>query len=228
MPPDRHSPLSELFNTGAPVFWDIETHSRRDLKDCGAFVYAADASTNVAFVCFAVGDGSVETWRPGEPVPSVFAAPAGRLFVSDNWSFENAILKHILIPRYGFAPIPIESQDCAQRKALASAFPPELGLRCLALGLPYEKDPAARKAMLRLARMHEYKDPAARARDLELLWQRCRSDVAMTRAAYDHPRLRPLPPEEREQLLLDANINERGIRANVPFLSAALGLATAE
>jgi len=67
MPPDRHSPLSELFNTGAPVFWDIETHSRRDLKDCGAFVYAADASTNVAFVCFAVGDGSVETspLRPG-------------------------------------------------------------------------------------------------------------------------------------------------------------------
>src|SRR5262249_1690184 len=173
MPPDRHSPLSELFNTGALVYWDIETHSRRNLKDCGAFVYAADATTDILFLCFAVGDGPVETWPPGEPVPGAFADPAGRLFVSDNWFFENAVLKHVLVPRYGFALIPIESQDCPQRKALASAFPPELGLRCLALGLPYEKDPAARKAMLRLSRMHEYKRPEDRERDLELLHQRC-------------------------------------------------------
>jgi DNA polymerase len=210
------------------VYWDVETFSCCKLKDCGAHVYAADPSTGVFFVCYAVDDGEVQTWRPSDPVPVVFAAPTSHTFVSDNWTFERLILKHVLIPQHGFVPLALEQQDCAQRKALASAFPAELGLRCEALELPYRKNLAARRAMLRLARMHEYKDPAARERDLELLWQRCLSDVAMTRAAYNHPRLRPLPPEERLQLLFDAEINERGIRANVPFLTAALALATAE
>jgi DNA polymerase len=49
-----------------------------------------------------------------------------------------------------------------------------------------------------------------------------------TRAAYNSQRLRPLPPEEREQLLLDAKINERGIRGNVAFLEAARTLAIQE
>src|SRR5262249_7712762 len=210
------------------VYWDVETFSRCNLKDCGAYIYAADPSTDVFFVCYAVDDGEVQTWKPGDPIPVPFTNLAEHEFVSDNWTFERQILEHVLVPRYGFVPIPIEQQDCAQRRALASAFPAELGTRCEALGLPYRKDLAARRAMLRLARMHKYKDPAARERDLELLWQRCKSDVAMTRAAYNHPRLPPLPPEERLQLLFDADINERGIRANVPFLTAALALATAE
>jgi len=216
------------YNTLSTV-GDIETCSRRNLKECGAFIYATDPSTDVLCLCYAIGDGEVQVWKSGAPVPAPFVNPAEYgPFIWDNWTFDSQIYTHVLIPRYGFTPIPIEQQDCAQRKALASAFPAELGLRCEALGLPYRKDPAARRAMLRLSRMHEYKDPAARERDLELMLQRCRSDVAMTRAAYNHPRLRPLPPGERVQLLLDAAVNERGVRANVPFLSAVLGLATAE
>jgi DNA polymerase len=40
--------------------------------------------------------------------------------------------------------------------------------------------------------------------------------------------LRPLLPEERELLLLDAKINERGVHANVPFLGAVRDLAIRE
>src|SRR5215471_8174889 len=71
-----------------------------------------------------------------------------------------------------FLSLPIEQQDCAQRLALANAYPAELGLRCEALGLPYCKSPEARKAMLRLSRPQTAKkrknpqDPAARERDL--------------------------------------------------------------
>ena len=119
------------------ITWDIETYNpRRKLRDCGAHIYATDPNTGVYFFCFAVDDGEVQTWRPGDPVPAPFADPTGHTFVSDNWTFERAILEHVLIPRFGFAPIPIEQQDCAQRRALASAFPAELGLRCEALGLP--------------------------------------------------------------------------------------------
>ena len=43
-------------------------------------------------------------------------------------------------------------QHCTQRLALANAYPAELDLLAQALGLPYRKDPAARKAMLAVSR----------------------------------------------------------------------------
>src|SRR5262245_538997 len=101
----------------ALVFWDVETYSHRDLKETGAFNYAADPTTGLHFFCYAVDDGDVQTWRPGDPVPAPFADPAGYIFVSDNWTFERLILTHVLIPRHGFTPIPLEQQDCAQRRA---------------------------------------------------------------------------------------------------------------
>src|SRR5262245_36896020 len=186
-------------------------------------------------MCFACDDGEIqEVWSPGDPVPEPFANPTRYLFISDNWEFERAIHANILVPRCGFPPIPIENQDCAQRRALANAFPAELGLRCEALGLPYKKDPEARKAMLRLSRPQTAKkrkkpvDPAARERDLALLLERCKSDVKATRAAYAHPRLRPLLPEARQLLLVDARINAHGVHANVPFLEAAQAFAIQE
>src|SRR5262249_42538496 len=92
----------------------------------------------------------------------------------------------------------------------------------------------ARKAMHRLSRPGTAKnrkkpaDPAARERDLALLLERCKNDVRATRAAYNSPRLRPLLPEERQQLPLDAKINARGVGANVPFLEAMRALAVQE
>jgi DNA polymerase len=225
----------EPSSCGQPrVTWDAETHSQCELKDCGAFIYAADESTGIYFFCYAINAGEVQVWRPGDPVPEPFANPVEYQFVSDNWEFERAIHAHVLVRRYGFPPLPIENQDCAQRLALAHAYPAELGLRCEALGLPYRKDPEARKAMHRLARpqttkkLKKAEDPAARERDLALLLERCKNDVRATRAAYNSPRLRPLLPEERQQLLLDAKINTRGVGANVPFLKAMRALAVQE
>jgi DNA polymerase len=218
------------------VFWDAETYSQVSLKERGAHIYARDPSTGIHFLCYALDDGEVQTWRPGDPVPIPFANPPRYFFVSDNWTFERDIHAEILVKRFGFPPIPLKNQDCAQRRALAFAYPAELGLRCEALGLPHKKDAAARAAMLRLSRPQTAKkrkskkpeDPAARERDLALLWARCMRDVAATRAAYNSPRLQPPSREEREQLLLDAVINDRGIRANVPFLEAVRTLAVQE
>src|SRR5262245_41056593 len=73
-----------------------------------------------------------------------------------------------------------------------------------------------------------HEDLTGRERDLALLLERCKSDVRATRAAYNSPRLRPLLPEERQQLPLDAKINARGVGANVPFLEAMRALAVQE
>src|SRR6516164_11646654 len=104
------------------VYWDIESFSKANLKASGAHIYAADPSTDIHFFCYAVDNDEVQTWRPGDPVPEPFASPNGYRFVAHNWIFENAILRHVLIPRYGFMPIPWENQDCAMRLALANAY----------------------------------------------------------------------------------------------------------
>src|SRR5215468_10049948 len=107
--------LNDLFDraVGTPVYWDVETFSRRNLKECGAHVYAADPSTGMLIMCYAVGDGDVQLWKSGDPPPAPFTDPTRYTFVSDNWTFENLILTHVLVPQHGFAPIPIERQDCA-------------------------------------------------------------------------------------------------------------------
>jgi DNA polymerase len=88
--------------------------------------------------------------------------------------------------------------------------------------------------MLRLSRPQTAKkrkkpaDPTERERDFALLLERCKSDVEATRAVYRSQLLRPLLPQEREQLLLDAEINQRGVGANIPFLESVRDLAVKE
>jgi len=214
------------------VFEDIETHSQCDLKGCGAYRYATDASTDVLFLCFACDDGPVQTWCPGDPVPAPFTAAGFTLnkYVWDNWTFERYIHEFVLTPRYGFAPIPLEHTDCAERLALANGYPAKLGLRCEALDLPFRKNPEAHKALLRVSqpKKYKYKTTDARERDLALVLERCKTDVESTRASYHHPRMRPLSASERPLLLLDAKINRRGVRLNVPFVEAGHALAIKE
>src|SRR6516164_5939732 len=230
------------------IVGDIETCSRCNLQACGAFIYATDPSTDILCLCYAIGDGEIQVWKTGDPVPAPFVNPADYgPFIWDNWTFDSQIYAHVLVPRYGFAPIPIEQQNCAQRLALANGYPPELDLRCEALGVPYRKDPEARKAMLRIARLSvedpakkkrkktKPVDPAQYERDLALTIERCKTDVAATRACCGHTRpghndlsLRPLSPGERQILELDAKINARGVHSNIAFLEAARAFAIRE
>ena len=85
---------------------------------------------------------------PGYSPRSPPIRTTGKL-VAHNYDFERNIYANVLVPRYGFPPLPSHVQHCTQRLALANAYPAELDLLAQALGLPYRKDPAARKAMLR-------------------------------------------------------------------------------
>src|SRR5207249_2771862 len=105
--------------------------------------------------------------------------------IAHNYEFDRAILDNILVPQHGFPPIPLASHHCSQRLALANAYPAELDLLAQALGLPYRKDPQARKAMLAVSRPKAQRkrkattiptwdeDPAK----LQLLYERCKRDV---------------------------------------------------
>jgi DNA polymerase len=49
---------------------DVETRSVVDLKLAGPWVYAQHASTDLWCACWAIGDGAIQTWRPGDPPPT--------------------------------------------------------------------------------------------------------------------------------------------------------------
>ena len=138
------------------LFWDIETRSAESLVSVGAWRYAGAPSTGVWCICYAVDDGEVETWMPGEPVPAPFldvaANPHDWRTIAHNMEFERAILERILVPQYGFPPIPIAAQHCSQALALANGYPADLDKCARALELAYLKDRAGLQLMRRMAR----------------------------------------------------------------------------
>jgi DNA polymerase bacteriophage-type len=222
------------------VTWDLEMRSAVSLRECGAYIYSIDPTTQPLCLAFAIDDDEPRLWLPIDPVPPVFLEIAGDpsnwQLVSHNWEFERCILDNILVPRHGFRPIPLKAQHCSQRLALANAYPAELDLLAQALGLPYRKDPAARKAMLAVSRPKALRkrskatvptwddDPAK----LQLLYERCKLDVITTRAVWQSPKLRQLSSAERHYQLQDAAINARGIRCDRAFATAARDLAVRE
>jgi DNA polymerase len=208
------------------VYLDIESRSKANLRDCGSWRYCADPSTEPLFICWAVDDGEVRTWRPGEaPIPF----DSGWDVVVHNWEFERPFCELILVPRFGFPAIPLERWHCTMRLALANAHPAELGMLSQALGLPHRKDPKAIRALREVSRPRKKgggwnEDPDK----LALVHARCVTDVITTRAVWTHPGLRHLDESERELQLLDAGINRRGVRVNRAFVTAARDFAVAE
>jgi DNA polymerase bacteriophage-type len=98
------------------LFRDIETRSTVDLTAVGAAVYAEHASTGVWLLSYAVDDGPVLLWHPGEPIPDAFIEAARDpdwLIVAHNDSFERLIEELILAPRYGWPRVPIERHRCS-------------------------------------------------------------------------------------------------------------------
>jgi len=114
------------------LYWDIETRSAANLRDCGAYVYSIDPTTEPLCLVSTVDDGEPQLWLSGEPPPMVFSVIAGDPTnwetVAQNYDFERANLENVLVPRYGFPRIPPEIQHCTQRLALANAYPAELDL----------------------------------------------------------------------------------------------------
>ena len=139
-----HEPLPH--RTTAPIdvavvhvlYRDIETRSKVSLKKVGAYKYATDPSTEVLCVAYAVDDGPVQLWLPGDPVPLEFleaAADPSWVVCAHNDAFKSAIEQHVLARRYGFPTIPIERHRCTMAICLALGLPARLGAVANALEL---------------------------------------------------------------------------------------------
>ena len=136
-----HKPLPLDALTAADVLFrqhvlhrDYETRSQAILKVVGASRYSLDPSTEVLCACYAVDDGPVKLWRPGDPVP-LAAQNRNWIVTAFNDTFEAAIEKDILAPRYSWPVVPIDRHQCTQAMCLALGLPARLSAVADALEL---------------------------------------------------------------------------------------------
>jgi DNA polymerase len=219
------------------LFRDIESRSTLHLADVGAWRYAADASTEVLCVGYAIDDGPVRIWTPEQPVPEEFSAAAHDpewLIVAHNDAFETALEERLLAPRDGWPCIPIDRHRCTMAAALANALPGALDTAAAALGLPVRKDADGHRLMMQMARprrprkgenpdaTHWHDDPERRLR----LQEYCRRDVEVERELYR--RLPPLSDDEQRLWTLDAVINRHGFHVDLELAEATRRLVLKE
>lgn len=133
---------------------DLETRSLRDLKNCGVYPYAECPSTRVLCASFAIDDGPVKTWKPGDPVPAEIIQAVAEdwpIFAHNN-SFERALWRGVLTPRHGW-PVPkLENMRCTAAMAAAMALPRDLARAAQVTGQPAQKDDEGKKVMLKMCK----------------------------------------------------------------------------
>jgi DNA polymerase len=215
---------------------DYETRSTLDLKCVGAARYASDPSTGVWCAAYAVDDGSVQIWRPDQPVPEVFFEAARNpdwLVIAHNDAFERAIEGYILAPRYGCPLVPIGQHRCTQAMSLAAGLPAKLSLAADVLELANRKDAAGERLMHQMSkprRARKDEDPTVvhwfdDQERLQRLYDYCRQDVEVERELYY--RLPSLPAAEQTLWVSSCAINARGFCVDRKFAEAARRIAEA-
>jgi DNA polymerase len=214
---------------------DYETRSRLDLRKVGAFIYAADASTQVLCAAYAVDDDPVQLWWPGDPIPLEFkeaATDPAWIACAHNNQFERCIEKYVL-RSLGWPPIPAERHRCTQTMCLAAGLPAKLSAAAEALELENRKDAAGERLMHQLSKprkAHKDEDPAGvfwfdDPDRLQRLGEYCKQDLEVERELYG--RLPPLSRAELALWVLSNQINARGFRVDRPFALAARKIAQA-
>ena len=230
------SQTTALDNTKNELHHDIELRSRINLKKSGLHVYAADPSTEVICLSFAINDGPVQRWFPGDPIPPVWFEAAN----DPNWTafahnaqFEIRIGELILHPRFGFPIIPDNQYRCTQAAALALALTGKLEKLADAMEFKHRKDKAGERLMHKMTKprkptkgedpnglyWHEEPDQVFRLSDYNC------GDVEVEREAGTT--LPPLSEAEQKVWLLSNKINERGFHVDRPFAEAARKIAQA-
>jgi DNA polymerase len=189
---------------------DFETRSECDLKTAGVYNYARHHSTEVICMSYAINDGPVQTWRPGEPMP-----PIKSQIRAHNAAFERLIFWHVLK-----MDIPLEQFYCTAAQARANCAPGSLEDVGRFAGTEMRKDHRG-AALVRACCIPPYRDDL-----IPELIEYCEQDVRTMRAVSKA--MRELTPEELEDYHVNERINDRGVLVDQPLCRAAVKYAADE
>ena len=109
------------------IWLDFETRSTCDLKSRGVYNYAQDLTTEVLCMSYAVDDGEVQTWLPGQPLPDL----TDHRIMAHNAAFERLILWYILQIN-----LPLKTFVCNDGHAYLSRRPVPIEADAAATGRP--------------------------------------------------------------------------------------------
>ena len=204
---------------------DLETRSPVDLKKSGAYRYFENPHTSILCAAWAVDDGPVSVWLPGEPCPPAVAdaVASGAEISGWNVNFERQGWNHILGPRHGW-PVPhLDQYRCTASQAAAQALPRALEKAANVLRMPERKDLVGSKLMVQMAKPRKRKKDEPyqpiywHEGDIQRLSEYCAQDVVVERAI--RRKLRPLSPEEFLLWRFDQLINDRGIMLDLDLVA---------
>lgn len=210
---------------------DFETYSEADLKAIGAYNYAADPSTEVLCMAWAIDDEAPEIWLPDDVFPQrlIDAILGGAEVWAWNAGFERAVWE-IWGTRNGMPYIFPKQWNDTAALAAALALPRALGQCAQVLGLAEQKDTRGSYLIQRLCKPYR----GERRTDqhlLDELYAYCKQDVVTERAIKEYvQQYKPMSAKERDVWLLDQQINWRGVGIDTTNVANALDLiiATAE
>lgn len=202
------------------IYIDFETRSECDLKKAGAWAYAQHPSTEILCMAWVEYNHHPQLWTPHEDdrgqLP--FDISAGIQLESHNAFFEAAIWENIMVPKYGWEPIPQEQWSCSAAKCAAHSLPRALDQAGAALLLDVRKNQEGKALMMKMckprkatkldkSKWHE------KPEDFEKLYAYCKDDVLAEMALSRS--LRPLNETETKVWQLDQQINKRGIAVDM-------------
>ena len=210
---------------------DFETFSESDLRKVGSYVYAQHPSTDVLCLCYAIDDGPVQLWIPGDEASTELLAhivEGGNVIGHNVAGFEHLIWNHVMGLKYGWPALQLEQLQCTMAMAYATGLPGTLEMASKAAGLDVEKDMKGHRIMLQLCKPRRALPSGGFSRwtpeeypeKYQTLYDYCRQDVVVERELCS--RLMKLSTEEQETWILDAKINKRGVGVDRKLAAKAL------
>ncbi len=205
---------------------DFETRSQTDLLTAGVYNYALCPTTDVICMAYS-GDGDdapVHLWIPGDPVPDVFNFPFER--TAWNATFERLIYQHIMVPRYGFPPVTLETWRCTAYMSRCNNLPNALENAARCLNVAQQKG-ARGKELIKLLSVPMADGSFCTDPDLlQEMYEYCRQDVRTEQAVY--AQLRQPTETEWQDYFVNERINDRGVKVDIPLCAAAQAYAAEE
>lgn len=230
---------------------DFETRSRCDLKKCGAYRYAGDASTLILCMAIAEGNGEPVLWRVGdinygdavaysdENYAMELARRASKdkraIIYAHNAGFERSISDALWTKTFGL-PAPHYSQwRCTAAMGRRAALPANLEKLAEALKLGHQKDPKG-KALIRKFSIPQtvgklkghFINPEDDPDAFKEFCEYCIQDVKVEQEIHRVLKDFELSGTPLETFVLDMEINGRGFPVNLDALHKALKIVEEE